>query len=98
MKLTHFDRTLVHGLGLMSRPSIIADPADHRMLVGILGQAVGRASDHPEMRKLVAEVRRIEDNLGRHSVIAHHVASAMNEFDRLCMAAHWDAARTGKNG
>lgn len=96
MKPSHFDRTIIHGLGLLSRPPIVPDPADHRMLVEILQKAAPRASAGEGMAALLREVRRIGDNRGPYSGIAHNVARAMNEFDRHCMAAHWDAAKGGR--
>ena len=95
MRLTHFDRTIIHGLGLMSRPPIIPDPDDHRMLIAILQKAAPRASSGEGMAGLLREIRRIGDNRGPYVGIAHDVARAMNDFDRHCMAAHWDAAKGG---
>lgn len=93
MKLTNFDRTLIHGLGLMSRPRLITEPADDRMVIEIIGKAASRASSHDALAPLLREARRLSENLGEPRYIAHHVAGAMNEFDRQCMAAHWSAAR-----
>ncbi|MBO9457314.1 hypothetical protein J7376_19650 [Paracoccus sp. R12_1] len=93
MKLNAFDRTLIHGLGLMSRLPLIPDEADFRMLAEIIDKAAPRATRSPEMEPLLREARRIADNLGPHRAIEHYVARAMNDFDRRCMAAHWNAAR-----
>ncbi len=93
MKLTHFDRTLIHGLGLMSRPPLIEDRAEDRMLAEIIGKAAERATDCEDLRHLLVAARRVTDTRGPQRYIAHHIATAMNDFDRRCMAAHWDAAR-----
>lgn len=93
MKLTNFDRTLIHGLGLMSRPRLISEPADNRMVIEIIAKSADRASSGDALAPLLREARRLTENLNDPRYIAHHVATAMNEFDRQCMAAHWAAAR-----
>ncbi|RJL18241.1 hypothetical protein [Paracoccus siganidrum] len=99
MKFSVYDRVLIHGLGLMSRPPLLADPANHKMQVRILAAAAERATAEAEiMRPLIAEADRIASNLGPHGAIAHHVAAAMNRFDESMMAAFWDKARASLNG
>lgn len=93
IRLSNFDRTMIHGLALMSRPSLIPDDDDTKMLVRIIEKAAARAGDAPELVPLQREARRVAENLGPQRAISHHVAAAMNEFDRRCMAAAWDAAR-----
>ena len=95
MKLTHFDRTIIHGLGLMTRPPIVPQPENDRMIIEIMAKAAARASDLPQLAPLFTEVRRLADACPRHRGITHHVIRAMDEFDRNCMAVHWDAARRG---
>ncbi|RNF35069.1 hypothetical protein [Paracoccus methylarcula] len=93
MKLSHYDRTMIHGLELMSRTPLIAEPENHKMMVRILEIAAERSSAYPELQPLVREVKRISDNLGPHVSIEYPLKLAMNEFDRMCMALHWDAAK-----
>lgn len=95
MKLSHFDRTLIHGLGVMSRPPIHQNPEHDRMVVDIISKCAPRVSSHDELRPLLREARRLSENLGPQRYIAHHIEAAMNDFDRMCMAVHWDAARRG---
>lgn len=92
MKLTHFDRALIHGLALMSRPPIVPDPADHKMIAEIVALSADRASAAGEMPALVAAAARVGATPEIHRGTAHEIAAAMDRFDRLAMAAHFDAA------
>lgn len=93
MKLSHFDRTLIHGLGQLSRPPLIDDPRDHALLADIVGVSAERASSAPEIARLVAVADRVGATPDAHRGTVHEVAIALNAFDRLAMAAHWSAAR-----
>lgn len=93
MKLTHFDRALIHGLGVLSRPSLIPDPREHRMLAEIAATCAKRATPEGAMRPLIAAADLVHPDDRQHRAIAHHIAAAMNEFDRWALGAHWDAAR-----
>ncbi|MDP0929027.1 hypothetical protein Q0601_17720 [Paracoccus onubensis] len=96
MKLSHYDRAMIHGLEIMTRPHAGAEPENHEMMVRILSTCAERSSAYPQLQPLVREVQRISDNLGPHSGIIYPIQLAMNEFDRMCMAVHWDAAKEGK--
>lgn len=93
MKLTHFDRALIHGLGVLSRPSLIPDPREHHMLAEIVATCADRATRDGAMVPLIAAAAQVHPNDTQHCAIAHHIAAAMNDFDRWALGAHWDAAR-----
>lgn len=93
MKLTHYDRTLIHGLALLSRPPLIPDPARHKMVAEIVTIAADRATDQGEIAHLVRIAGQIGMTPEAHHRVFHNVASVMNEFDRVALGAHWDAAR-----
>ena len=96
MKLTHYDRALIHGLGLMSRPPLIADPREHRMVADIVATCAKRATPEGAMVPLITAADQVHPDDRQHRAIAHHVAAAMNDFDRWALGAHWDAARGQK--
>lgn len=93
MKLNHFDRALIHGMGLMSRPPIIAQPQDHRMVAGIVTAAAERAQRSGPMGDLVGAARHVHADERLHRGTAHLIARAMDDFDRYMLAIHWDAVR-----
>ncbi|MEE2860860.1 MAG: hypothetical protein VYB46_08620 [Pseudomonadota bacterium] len=93
MKLTHFDRSLIHVLGVLSRPPLVADTEEHRMLVDIAAKAAERATQDGAMLPLIKAAALVHPVDRHHRAIAHHVAAAMNDFDRWALGAHWDAAR-----
>lgn len=97
MKLTHADRALIHGLGVLSRPPLIADPREHKMLTEIVESCADRATAAGAMVPLIAAAAMAHPNDRLHRAIAHHIAAAMNEFDRWALGAHWDALR-GRSG
>lgn len=96
MKLTHFDRALIHGLGVLSRPPLNPDPREHRMLAEIAATCADRATRDGAMLPLIAAADLVHPNDRQHRAIAHHIAAAMNDFDRWALGAHWDAARGQK--
>ena len=93
MKLTHFDRTLIHGLGLVSRSRLTPNDANEAMYRRIVVAAGQRASREGPMLPLIAEARRIEENLGSHYGIQRMIGAAMDAFDADMMAAHWEQTR-----
>ena len=93
MKLTHYDRVVIHGLGLLARPPIVPQPDDHRLVAGIVAVAAERASREGLMADLVAAVRHVHPDEALHRGTAHHIARALADFDRAALGAHWDAAR-----
>lgn len=93
MKLSHFDRSLIHVLGVLSRPSLLPDESEHRMLVHIANEAAERATSEGVMVPLIKAAALAHPVDRQHRAIAHHIAAAMNDFDRWALGAHWDAAR-----
>ena len=95
MKLSHYDRTLIHALGVASRPPLIDNPSSHHMLVSIIEVCVDRVAHNPhaQLEPLIAAARLAHPDPKRHRATVHHIAAAMNEFDRWALGAHWDAAR-----
>lgn len=96
MNLTHFDRALIHGMGLMSRPPLIPEPAGHVMLAGILSHCAARAERAGPVGRLIEAARHVHADERLHRGTAHLIARAMDEFDREMMGVHWDAARGAK--
>jgi len=96
MKLTHFDRALIHGLAVLSRPPLIPDDGEHRMLADIVEQCAARASKEGAMIPLIGAAGMVGRTCQIHRGVVHHVAAAMTDFDRWALGAHWDAARGQK--
>jgi len=96
MKLTHFDRALIHGLAVLSRPLLIPDDGEHRMLAGIVTSCAERATSDGAMLPLIRAAGLIGRTPAIHRGTVHHIAAAMNDFDRWALGAHWDAARGQK--
>jgi len=93
LKLTHWDRALIHGLGVLSRPPLIINSQEHRMLAEIVGTCAERSSELPCLEPLVACGRAVHPDARLHRGAAHQLADAMNDFDRWALGAYWDAAR-----
>lgn len=96
MKLSHFDRVLIHGLGLMSRPPLITDARDHAMIVDLIGVAAERATAQGEILALIKAADRVGPTPTIHRGMVHEIQAAMNSFDRYAMGAHLGAARGQK--
>lgn len=96
MKLTPFDRALIHGLAVLSRPPLIADEREHRMLADIVEQCAGRASKDGSMIPLISAASMVGRTSQIHRATVHHLAATMNDFDRWALGAYWDAARGRK--
>lgn len=93
LKLTHWDRALIHGLGVLSRPPLIINSQDHRMLEEIVSTCAERASPLRCLEPLIACAASVHPDARLHRGAAHQLADAMNEFDRWALGAYWDAAR-----
>lgn len=93
MKLTHWDRALIHGLGVLSRPPLILNSQEHRMLVEMVGVCADRASPLPCLEQLAKAGAAVHPDARLHRGAAHRLADAMNDFDRWALGAYWDAAR-----
>lgn len=93
MKLTNFDRALIHGLAVLSRPPLIPDAREHAMLADIVATCADRASREGAMIPLIKAAGHVGRTPEIHKGTVHLIAEAMNDFDRWALGAYWDAAR-----
>lgn len=93
LKLTHWDRALIHGLGVLSRPPLIINSQEHRMLAEIVGTCARRVTPVECLEVLSKAAADVHPDARLHRGMAHHLADVMNEFDRWALGVYWDAAR-----
>lgn len=93
MKLTQFDRALIHGLAVLSRPPLTPDAREHQMLADIVTTCAERATPDGAMLPLIRAAGHVGRTPTIHRGTVHLIAAAMNDFDRWTLGAHWDAAR-----
>ncbi len=53
MKLTQFDRALIHGLAVLSRPPLTPNAGEHAMLADIVAKCAERATSDSAMMPLI---------------------------------------------
>lgn len=92
MKLSHYDRALIHGLGVLSRPPLM-EAVQHRMVADLVAFAADRATARGAMLALIHAASKVGPTPQIHRGTMHEIAAAMNDFDREAMGAHLDAAR-----
>ncbi|WP_373945058.1 hypothetical protein [Paracoccus marcusii] len=93
MKLTQFDRALIHGLAVLSRPPLTPNAGEHAMLADIVAKCAERATSDSAMMPLIRAAGQVGRTPEIHRGTVHLIAAAMNDFDRWALGAHWDAAR-----
>ncbi len=93
MKLMPFDRALIHGLAVLSRPPLTPDAGEHAMLADIVARCAERATSEGAMLPLIRAAGQVGRTPEIHRGTAHLIAATMNDFDRWALGAHWDAAR-----
>lgn len=93
MKLMPFDRALIHGLAVLSRPPLTPDAGEHAMLADIVARCAERATSEGAMLPLIRAAGQVGRTPEIHRGTVHLIAATMNDFDRWALGAHWDAAR-----
>lgn len=101
MKLSLADYTLIHALGLISRPEIIASQrADLELQVEILRAALPMTSKgNQQLQPLISVAGRIARarplRPGNYGSLHDEASVAMNRWDRFRMAEAWDRIQGG---
>ena len=93
MKLSQFDRALIHGLAVLSRPPLTPVAGEHAMLADIVAMCAERATSEGAMMPLIRAAGQVGRTPEIHRGTVHLIAATMNDFDRWALGAHWDAAR-----